>query len=61
MKKGVNFSDHYAILIEFRGIPKRKKANAVRKEDPIIWNTNKKGGWEKYFQKSSDNVKLERA
>ena len=46
--KQLVYSDHYAILVKFKGIPKKPKVtrNGIRE---TIWNTNKKGGWSKYY------------
>ena len=59
-KAKVRYSDHYALLITFKDIPlKNEKRKVGRRKDPTIWNTKKKGAWDKYFSKSNNNVKLD--
>ena len=50
-KSSLRFTDHYAMVIIFEGIPLKKDNNISRKR-PVIWNTNKSGGWKKYFKKT---------
>ena len=53
----VTYPDHYAILISFKDIPKK---NIKPKKPPKIvrWNTNKKNGWERYAQETTNNLVL---
>ena len=48
------YSDHYSILTVFKNIPikEEKIKNGARE---TFWNTNKKGGWEKYFKYTDRN------
>ena len=41
-------------------IPQRKTKKVALKK-PIIWNTNKKESWKKYFEKMENNTALENA
>ena len=38
-----------------------KKKIRVKQTKPIVWNTNKKGSWEKYYNKTDKNEKLDEA
>ena len=58
-KKSVKYGDHYAVLVSFLDIPKKRKARSATSKVPVIWNTNKEGGWEKYLAKTSNNKKLD--
>ena len=57
-KRSVKFSDHYALLVVFKNIPKKDNKASLPKAPPI-WNTNREGGWKRYQEKSDKNVKLE--
>ena len=37
-KKSVKYSDHYAVLVTFRNIPRKKKKRRIREKAPKIWN-----------------------
>ena len=39
-------SDHFSFIIKFKDLPIANKY--AKKEEVIIWNTKKAGGWEKY-------------
>ena len=59
-KGRLKYSDHYSLLLMFKGIPK-KMERVVGKKKPIIWNTKKPGCWEEYYKKTNDNPALENA
>ena len=61
--KNIQFPDHYAIHLEFEGIPKvkdEKNEKIEKKKNPVLWNTNKKDGWTIYERLTNSNVKLDR-
>ena len=56
--KKLSYPDHYAILTTFKNLL-RKTNTTVRDRKKIrIWNTHKKGGWHKYNELTSNNLKL---
>ena len=59
-KSKLRYSDHYAMFLTFKNIP-MKSEKIVKKEEPIIWNTNKPGGWKRYFSKTNENEVLDEA
>ena len=59
VKEGkLSYPDHYSILLNFKGIPK-KKVTLPGKKSHIRWNTNKKDGWNQYKKLTSENDKLD--
>ena len=56
-KAKLRYTDHYAIMCTFKNIP-RKPEKSIAKRRTIIWNTNKKGSWEKYYSKTNINKVL---
>ena len=54
----VSFPDHYAIMVNFEGIP-MKARNKKTHRTHIDWNTNKPGGWEIYKNLTSKNKKFD--
>merc|ERR1711954_157649 len=56
----IRFTDHYALMVIMKNIPKKKNKPPKQKKS-IIWNTNKAGGWDKYHEKTSNNTNLETA
>ena len=55
MKNGkIKYSDHRAIKITFKGIPKEK--DVIKTGVKVTrWNTQKEGGWRKYKEMTSNN------
>ena len=53
------YSDHYAILLNFKDIPiaDQKVRNGVRH---TIWNIRKEEGWANYFEKTKSNKRIEK-
>ena len=48
-KKGIlKFTDHYSLLLVFKGLPKKKK-KVIGKRKITIWNMKKQRSWDKYF------------
>ena len=57
--KDIKYTDHFSMLISFKGIPlKGRQINVIHKES--IWNTKKEGGWKKYLMKTNDNKVFKR-
>ena len=57
-KKSLRYSDRYSLLLTFKDIPK-KQCKVVGHNKPIIWNTNKKGGSEKYSNMTENHEDLD--
>ena len=53
----VRYSDHFSLLIRFKGLPLRR-GHVNTKHPEAIWNTRKKGGWEKFTKLTTDNRKF---
>ena len=47
------------MLLVFKDIPKKPKTKVTVNKPPVIWNTNKKGGWVTYYNKTNENMKLD--
>ena len=56
--KTIAFPDHYAISITFKGLPLRNDSVSLGKKY-TQWNTNKKGGWNRYKILTNSNKKLD--
>lgn len=56
----IKYTDHYAIYLVFKNIPKRTKKKVSQKPQ-IIWNTRKEGGWQKYYEDTDENKVLDEA
>ena len=57
-KTKLTFSDHFSVLVKFRGIP--EVARSYQKDGKTSsWNTNKEDGWVKYKQLTTENEKLD--
>ena len=54
----LKYSDHLAIKVTFKGLPKRRVARPTKRKE-ARWNTNKKGGWDKFKELTSNNKVLE--
>ena len=54
----LRYSDHYGVIINFKGIPKRK-VEPKSSSKHIIWNTNKPNGWQRFRELMDNNKKLE--
>ena len=52
------FTDHYSLIMKFKGIPLKKKSFKNVNGD-VIWNTNKEGGWKKYLDLTEKSKPLE--
>ena len=57
----VNYSDHFAIQLILKGIPRKKTKDTVIIPRILMWNTNKEGGWEKYRSLTANNPSLIKA
>ena len=55
--KALRHSDHYALLFVLRNLP-ANQCTKIHSENVVRWNTNKPGGWEKYYELTSDSIKL---
>ena len=58
--KKLIYTDHYAIVLNFKDIPvssTKKVQNGTRR---VIWNTNKEKGWANYFKETNENKILEK-
>merc|ERR1711954_68986 len=51
------FPDHYAMMLTFQGIP-MKESVPFPGTKTVQWNKKKKGAWEKYKAKTTNNEKL---
>ena len=54
------YTDHYALIVIFKNLPRKTEINR-KQYNPVIWNTNKKGAWKKYFEKTDVNMELDKA
>ena len=46
LRKGDISTDHFSIIIIFKDLPRATKI--TKKEEIVIWDTKKPGGWKKY-------------
>ena len=53
-KSNVKYSDHYSLLLVFKGIP-LGKATVSGGEQLAQWNTNRDGGWNLYKELTTNN------
>ena len=53
-KNKVTYPDHYALMMTMKNIP-RVKTSQKKPPKVIMWNTNKKDGWEKYKHATENN------
>ena len=54
------YTNHYAILLTFKDI-QVSKLNKVRNGiRQVMWNTNRKDGWKKYFRETNENKALDK-
>ena len=60
LNKKVTHSDHFSCLLLFENIPLKADYKKLVPPKQIKWNTNKKNGWDKYFELTTNNAKLER-
>ena len=58
--KTMKYSDHFSLLIKFKGIPLRSGRVNINHED-ARWNTRKTGGWDRYFSETNINKNLMKA
>ena len=54
----ITYPDHFAIMILMKNIP-MKKEKTVRPPKVIMWNTNKPGGWKRYYEETNANEVLD--
>ena len=56
-KTKLTYSDHYALLLTFAGLPLRNKHEIVKGGERKIvrWNTNREGSWERFKELTTDN------
>ena len=52
------YPDHYAFQVVFKNIPTVQKDQS-NNDKVTQWNLNKEGGWEKYFNLTDRNKKLD--
>ena len=52
------FTDHYSLIFKLKGIPLKTKSFKCE-ISPVIWNTNKEGGCEKYRKLTTKSKLLE--
>ena len=57
--KSLVYTDHYSMLLKFKNIPMRKKS-FKKVDNPVIWNTHKEGGWERYLTLTTNSTDLEK-
>ena len=57
VSKGLRHSDHYALLLVLKNLPANQRTKTYAKSI-VRWNTNKPGGWERYFALASESKKL---
>merc|ERR1711954_34867 len=55
----LKYTDHYAIVIKFSGIPSNKEKTEKRHEKIVTWNLNKANGWKQYRDLTTNNRKLD--
>ena len=60
VKGNLKFPDHYALLLSLKNIPMMKTLTIPPRKE-VVWNTRKKGGWEKYRSKTENNPVFIRA
>ena len=59
--KELVYSDHYALLLSLRNVPRGNSKNQVKNGvRTIVWNTNKKDGWKNYLRETSQNKVLDK-
>ena len=51
-------TDHFSLIFKFKNIPMKVKS-FKKTENPVIWNTNKEGGWNKYFNLTQNSKTLD--
>ena len=55
----VRYTDHFSLLLSFKGLP-LKSNSALKEVIPCIkWNTNREGGWEQYEEMTTNNKILD--
>ena len=56
-KTKLTYSDHYALLLSFAGLPLRDKHELGKggKRKTVRWNTNREGGWERFKELTTNN------
>ena len=52
------YTDHYSLIFKLKQIPIKVKS-FKNTHTPVIWNTHKDGGWEKYHDLTINDPKLE--
>ena len=54
-RKGITstYSDHYALEVEFVGLPRAGRREVEQEEERCTWNFKKAGGWERYAEETS--------
>ena len=57
----MKYTDHYAIKVILKNIPTKSIGKKTVVDEPIIWNTNRKEGWDKYRRKTEQNSGLDNA
>ena len=56
--KNLVYSDHYSLIFKLKEIP--MKVKSFRKENtPVIWNTHKEGGRNKYYVLTTNSPELD--
>ena len=57
-KSVVKYSDHFSLLIVFKGLPLLSEVKGIGGQKRIRWNTNREGGWEVFKELTTDNPVL---
>ena len=55
----VRHTDHYSLLVTFKGLPKMRSVGAREVLPRLQWNTNREGGWEKFEEMTTNNRVLD--
>ena len=55
-KKGKTFSDHNAMVIQFK--VSRKSHNVEKRNDHVVWNFNNPTGWKNFHANTEENHSL---
>ena len=55
MKTKTVKSDHFPIILTFKGLPVNTSYSKTKTFSRVIWNTNKPGGWKDYNELTMNN------
>ena len=58
--KKLTYPDHYAIVTTFKNMPRTKDNKSLKPPKAKLWNTNKEGGWKKFYNLTQENKVLEK-